>query len=292
MQASVICMHKSSIQFRPIHVETRFRSPTPVEQTLRFWVDRIGSGPTSADVPPFRILGQFAVVAVEEGAGRLHIAGQNPQRVQAGDVIVVHPQIATRYHAEPSWFTRWIVWNGEAAGRLAEAGLLNGHVRNAAARPVRAAFLRLVDLMQVDTPVAALERQSVILHLVTELAAGSTPVRNPEDPSARVRACAEELGRTYDRDYSIHGLAQSAGLSDSQFRRLFRRQTGQGPAEFLRTTRIARAKELLLQGVRIKEVAEQTGFRDVFYFMRAFKQVAGVAPGRFVQLHGWAAEAG
>jgi AraC-like DNA-binding protein len=292
MHASSIDMDISRTIDPKVHLETRFRAPSPVEQALQFWVDRIGSATGNSNIPPFRILGQFAVISVEEGSGRLETAGRSAQNVTAGDVIFVSPQIPTRYYATPSWYTRWIVWNGEFAARLRDLDITaSGSLLHNAARPVRAAFFRLASLMQEDSPLAALERQAVVLQMLAELCRISTPSGKSEGPSARVRACVEEIGQFYARNHSVAALAKSAGLSVSQFRRLFTRQTGSSPAEFLRITRISRAKELLLRGVSIKETAEQTGFSDVFYFMRAFKQIAGVPPGKFVQLHGWAKEA-
>ncbi len=72
-------------------------------------------------------------------------------------------------------------------------------------------------------------------------------------------------------------------MSAAQFRRLFRRHTGRSPVEFLIARRIAQAKELLLQGSPMKDVALRTGFTDVFYFMRVFRRTAGQTVGEFVR---------
>jgi hypothetical protein len=46
--------------------------------------------------------------------------------------------------------------------------------------------------------------------------------------------------------------------------------------------RLSKAKELLVAGHTIKEVAEQTGFYDAFHFSKVFKREEGIAPSRSV----------
>ncbi|WP_185601381.1 AraC family transcriptional regulator [Paenibacillus sp. 598K] len=77
-------------------------------------------------------------------------------------------------------------------------------------------------------------------------------------------------------------LARRAGLSLAHYYALFHKLTGVGPAEYLASLRINRAKELLLHNnLPLHEVAPMAGFKDGWYLSRRFKQRTGMTPTRF-----------
>lgn len=93
------------------------------------------------------------------------------------------------------------------------------------------------------------------------------------------------IRKNFSKNSSISELAKRFNLSDTHFRRLFRNYTGRSPREFVTSLRISKAKELLLQNKKIKEVANIVGFEDKFYFMRVFRTVTGISPGRWQKDH-------
>ncbi len=79
-------------------------------------------------------------------------------------------------------------------------------------------------------------------------------------------------------------LAEEFNLSLSTLRKRFRQKMGMGIHTFLLQARMAEARKLLLTtDLPIKAIATRMGFRDVYYFSRQFKKIAGVPPGRFRQ---------
>ena len=78
---------------------------------------------------------------------------------------------------------------------------------------------------------------------------------------------------------TLHQLAQIAGLPVETFRKRFLNETGESPIKYLLKTKIKRAKELLsIKGLTLKEVAQETGFDDPYYFSRIFKKYEGLSP--------------
>jgi AraC-like DNA-binding protein len=74
-------------------------------------------------------------------------------------------------------------------------------------------------------------------------------------------------------------MGSAAGLGPSQIRRLFRRHLRTSPRQWLIRERIAHAQSLLLQTpAPLAEVAELSGFCDVYHFGREFRRAVGVAP--------------
>jgi AraC-like DNA-binding protein len=73
-------------------------------------------------------------------------------------------------------------------------------------------------------------------------------------------------------------LSQSLTLAEVAFAAEF----GAGPIQYLKRLRIERACWLLSNPyLRVHEVAEACGYDDVNYFTRLFRQVLGIAPGRW-----------
>lgn len=72
-------------------------------------------------------------------------------------------------------------------------------------------------------------------------------------------------------------IAEHAGLDNSYFCRLFKRKIGMSPMAYVQKTRIAHAKEMLLNTNRnITEIAELTGFSSVSLFCQTFKADTGI----------------
>jgi len=81
---------------------------------------------------------------------------------------------------------------------------------------------------------------------------------------------------------SIDSLSNKACMSKATFYRLFKRELGISPNDFILAEKMNRAKELLSRpGNKIAAISYELGFSDSNYFIRAFKKIVGVTPGAF-----------
>lgn len=88
-----------------------------------------------------------------------------------------------------------------------------------------------------------------------------------------------------ERQWQLAGLAQVACLSVSQFRRLFLAATGMPPNAYLVQERVARARKLLAESdLPLAVIADTLGYRDMYYFSRQFRRVAGTPPATYRRL--------
>jgi AraC family transcriptional regulator, transcriptional activator for feuABC-ybbA operon len=105
------------------------------------------------------------------------------------------------------------------------------------------------------------------------------------EPAPRTRLnllrAKELIEAQYARQLSLGEIAQHSGLGRSHLSALFRQHLGCPPVEFLIRVRLRQAKLLLARGVRVKEVAQATGFRSQHYFSRLFRRRMGLAPTEF-----------
>ena len=81
-----------------------------------------------------------------------------------------------------------------------------------------------------------------------------------------------------ERNWSVEGLAQVAGMSRSVFSNLFRDTLGETPASYLQRWRIGLVKKWLAQGRPLKLIVEEAGYSNESALSRAFKSEAGVSP--------------
>lgn len=78
---------------------------------------------------------------------------------------------------------------------------------------------------------------------------------------------------------SINELATRLGVSRSHFDREFSNQVGQAPKQFLINCKMIEAQRYLESSqLRVGEIAEALGYRDIYFFSRQFKQSCGMSP--------------
>jgi len=83
----------------------------------------------------------------------------------------------------------------------------------------------------------------------------------------------------FQEDISVEQLSALAGLSRSHFSRLFKELSGQTILQYITAKRLQQAYHLLRHSsLSVSEVAEATGFNDIYYFSRIFKKHKKIAP--------------
>lgn len=83
----------------------------------------------------------------------------------------------------------------------------------------------------------------------------------------------------YRENISTQDIADAVNLSRTYMSELFCQTYGMSPHEYLTMFRVSAAKEMLLQtSYSVSEIAEHTGFCDVFAFSRVFKRKTGDSP--------------
>jgi two-component system, response regulator YesN len=90
------------------------------------------------------------------------------------------------------------------------------------------------------------------------------------------------IQQNYEKDISLHDLADEFGLSSSYISTIFKNHTGENYKDYLNKYRILKAQEILEnREVKIKELAGMVGFNNVNTFIRTFKRYVGLPPGQY-----------
>jgi transcriptional regulator GlxA family with amidase domain len=94
-----------------------------------------------------------------------------------------------------------------------------------------------------------------------------------------LRDLQEWLPDHLDEDLSVPALARRASMSERNFARAWRDETGMTPAVYVEAARVERARIALDSGdLPVETIALQTGFGTVETMRRAFRRRVGVSP--------------
>ena len=83
-------------------------------------------------------------------------------------------------------------------------------------------------------------------------------------------------------ELSVGQAAAQLGLSEGHLSHLFKKETDMTLGAYLTRCRIQKAMALLREGkLKVYEVAEACGYRDVAYFSGTFKKITGKTPSEY-----------
>ncbi len=124
-------------------------------------------------------------------------------------------------------------------------------------------------------------RTAAILNLIfAELHEDNTLVKVSNSKIANsIRYINQNL---YSSDLSMSVAAKKSFVSDAYFRRLFKKEYGVSPKEYVINKRIEHATSLILAGdCSLKEVAAYSGYKDYKLFSTEFKRLTGYTPSKY-----------
>lgn len=91
--------------------------------------------------------------------------------------------------------------------------------------------------------------------------------------------------RLFDPNLNVSSVADHFGMSTDGISRLFRRQAGAGLLHHISVRRVECAIERMrCPGMTVKRIAESCGFGTPDTFIRVFKKIKGVTPGRYMEM--------
>ena len=133
-------------------------------------------------------------------------------------------------------------------------------------------------------------RESVLSAYGGLIAALITAYSAPDGFSPAVKAVMDDAeSHVGDPTYSLESFIRTLPLNYDYVRKLFKKEVGATPHEYLTRARMERAKSIILSGVTnrysdytVTQIAEACGFSEPLYFSRVFKKYFGVAPSLYL----------
>ena len=132
----------------------------------------------------------------------------------------------------------------------------------------------------------ALRIKACLYGVMDALCKAATPARHPAGAEHRdtrlLRQTVQYVDRHYAEKITVAAISAQCGYSSSHFMKRFHDLTGTSFAQYLIHFRLEKAAALLRETNRtILEISMETGFDNLSYFTRSFKEKYGISPGKF-----------
>ena len=146
-------------------------------------------------------------------------------------------------------------------------------------------FLCETELKPSFAPGEKLEYSNTGYNLLALLVDGSSRDRTVRGRDTEtVRSAVQFIEQRYSYAISVEDVADYVGVSRSTLFRVFTRQMGLSPKEYLDNYRIDKARFLLRHSeLTIGAIAVSVGYDNGLYFSKAFKKITGRTPSSYRQ---------
>jgi len=271
-----------------VSTEERFHTPSEIERKLGLWIDRIGaSNNPHRKKWRRRTLGMYGITLIEAGSALFECEATGRIVLLPGDVVISLPKMITFYKPAEECSDKWIIWDGSENATLEKIGVLNNSniLFHGGENVINTAYALLEKLTGNDDVNNIILRKSVILEMIVGLQKLSCQNKKGYGTKSHMEKIVSYLTANYADDNVIENMFATFQISPTHLRRLFRRSAGQSPHQLVISLRISKAKELLSQGISIKEASRMVGYEDVSYFIRIFRKVTGISPGNFASTY-------
>lgn len=151
------------------------------------------------------------------------------------------------------------------------------------------AFEQVMNLLMSKPPVYELRVRALLLEIFAGLTEGAE-LRGPQReraPAQGIKTALDYIRSHYREQITIDQLASVSHMSGGHFCRLFKKYTFKTPVQYINGVRLSAAMDLLLESDRkVLDVAFDTGFNSLSYFIGVFKQSMGCTPTEFRRQRG------
>jgi two-component system, response regulator YesN len=145
-----------------------------------------------------------------------------------------------------------------------------------------------VTVSNILSRVYGIENQSKmhdLLIYVNSLLAEMLEQIDSNDTDILVKKMMNLIEQNYHKNIKLETLSKILNYNKAYLGKLFKDYTGEYFNTYLDKVRIEKAKKLLIQGLKVYQVAERIGFSNVDYFHSKFRKYEGVSPSSYKKNH-------
>lgn len=206
---------------------------------------------------------------------------------KAGELMLMEPgEVHSNPHTIPPCDFRVLFVDSsivEAAAR--ELGIAHAHWKSGHGIDplLRQGLIQLH--ASLEGAAGRLERESrfvACLRGLLERHSESKPRAWKQRPRPALLRARDFIRENYSRVITLEALAAATGLSRFHLVREFSREFGLPPHQYKLHIQVEKARDLLAVGFPAAMIASETGFADQSHFIRHFRKINGVTPGRYL----------
>ena len=220
----------------------------------------------------------FLIILIESGSMEILLDGRYIA-AQKGDAVLLDCYKPHAYRATVNCKTLWIHFDGPMAKNYFEyLTKKSGNIITVTNfKKVRDTLAGILAGFETQTLQNEFEMSISINNILLELSATRESSGVPiQDGIKKVTAYITD---NFQRELPLNELSAMAGFSPYYFSRIFKKETGKSPHQFLISSRIAAAKYSLSNtNMSISEIAFSCGFDDESAFCYCFRKKEGYTP--------------
>lgn len=231
----------------------------------------------------------FLIMYIKKGCCTVRLGNQT-HTAREGQIVVLDCYKPHSYYTDSGWESLWLHFDGPVAREYfqmitADSGPilhLKDHYK------FDKYLNKIYQLFRENASIKEALISQYITNVLTALLVARESHSGSPVQSEIIEETAAYMSEHLTEPLTLEQLASRASLSPYYFTRLFKKETGFTPHEYLIAIRINAAKFLLKNApaTSIKEVCFRTGFSNESSFCTTFKKWVGATPSEYRQASG------
>jgi AraC family transcriptional regulator len=225
----------------------------------------------------------FLLMYVSRGELTVEYGNKRAQAV-AGEFVLIDCYQPHAYHSTVGWDSVWCHFDGPLARNYYEYIVLRMGNIFSLEHP-ETTVQRLRDIYQTFASGAVIKEAALsgqITDIMTQILLSDSKRGKMAESGSSMDEIVSYINEHFAENISIPRLAERAMLSQYHFIRVFKRETGFTPHEYIINTRISTAKYMLKnKHLSVKDVCYKTGFSSESVFCSCFKKRVGLTPAMY-----------
>lgn len=235
-----------------------------------------------------RYLKEFQLLYISRGQGTFESRKGKIITVAPGTVFLVFPNEWHRYKPlkESGWEEFWVGFNGQFIEKTLNNSVFSPEhpfINTKNSLIISNLFNEIISYGMKERP----GYQQIICGLVLQIFGqiqNSTHTKNiiGKPIEEKINKARIVMNQNIRSAIDLTSIANELNISYSLFRKRFKEYTGVSPKQYYLHLKIKRAQDLLLNtALPVQAIAYKTGFENMFYFSKAFKEKTGYSPTSF-----------
>ena len=137
-------------------------------------------------------------------------------------------------------------------------------------------FLQLCENIFSDKSI--LEKEELIINFIAKLYNKYKTKKTTTQDNTLVKDIQNYIDNNYQNDLLINDISNEFLITSSHIIRIFKKELGMTPYQYILNKRVNLAKELLSQNISITEVSLMCGFSDQSHLYKYFQQIFSITP--------------
>lgn len=262
-----------------------FNSPSNLAKSLFFYINSLGHFYCDHNYRVKRDkFDSYLLMYIAAGEGFLTI-NDKTQPIKANDILLINCYKPHIYEASSFLETLWTHFDGNVSSDY--FSLINERagsiIRSKNSTLIQDYLLSMIEDFKKNRMINEAILSCNIQRMLAELLMLSME-NSPENStnSNCIDKSIDYIKNNYKNKISLEDISTCVCMSPFHFSRVFKRETGYSPYEYVTMLRINHAKTLLkTTNLLVKEIAFECGFNSETCFIIAFKKHAGIAPSEF-----------